>query len=126
MNPNELGENSSTDWVEEALRRLPTPDVPAGLKDRLIATLPRAINDVQPNRVVPSNPRWRRVFIAIAASIVVVCFGPLWMNRIQRLPSDNPMRNVLMMSGFDSSERTIEIHLEGETDPCNILETQLY
>ena len=126
MKPNEFGESSSTDWVEEALRRLPTPEVPAGLNDRLIAMIPVASRNVQPNRVVPSSPRWRRVFIAIAACIAVVCFGPLWMSRKQSLPSDNPMRNILMMSGFDSSERTIEIHFEGETDPCNILGTQLY
>lgn len=126
MKPNEREEKHSIDWLEESLRRLPTPEVPIGLKNRLIATIPVANNDVPSNRVVRSNLHYRRTLIAIAACIAVLLFSSFWLNRKQHLHSDDPILSFSMVSGLESSKITVEFHFEGETDPCNILEPQSY
>jgi hypothetical protein len=64
--------------------------------------------------------------LALAASFVVVCAGVFWWNRGTRYPSYDVLENAIIVSGEDTQIETIEIHFEGETDPCNILGPQFY
>lgn len=98
--------------IVDQLRRLPTPNVPEGLEDRLIAGMPRP---------VPGKSQWFQwqvlaglSAVAAVAVLLAVLFEPTHSMKDFGSGSPNDNRNVV------GAWPALSLNPQ-ETDPCNVL-----
>ena len=105
-------EFANNEAIVDQLRRLPTPDVPEGLEDRLIAGIPRPVS--AKTRLAP----WKvlaAVSAVTAAGVILVFLSTL--HRFTKDPGTGAASDSRDVVGAWPA-RSLD---PKETDPCNVL-----
>jgi hypothetical protein len=113
----ERGEREpSIEQLAEQLRRLPKPDVPDGLQEKLLAAIPTTATL---RKSSTARRRYRRAVIAIVATAAGIAFVFMHAGR----PPEAPLRPQEMHTAGNahSMPHSLAIVDVKETDPCNIL-----